>query len=90
MSQVVGQTEHRRAGRAWGGMETSSGFTSVSLWQFPEAHHAKMNIDGVGTHGIPGCEKSCLVEMTVMLSGHDIHRLLDLEVREKLRRPKTC
>lgn len=54
MSQVVGQTEHRQAdqGCAWGGMETSSGFTSVSLWQFPEAHHAKMNINRAGTHDI--------------------------------------
>lgn len=62
MSQVVGQTEHRQAdqGCAWGGMETSSGLTSVSLLQFPEAHHAKMNINRAGTHDIP-CWKQKLL-----------------------------
>lgn len=57
MRQVVVQTEHRKAGRAWGDMETSSGLTSVSPWQFAEAHHAKMNINRVGTHGIPCWEQ---------------------------------
>lgn len=39
MSQVVGQTEHRKAdqGHAWGGIETCSVFASVSPRQLPEA-----------------------------------------------------